>query len=202
MRRYWLILIMSLSIILQGCKKCGHITTHEMLPLLQTYFGVYKPTHYWVYWNSDSTLKDSMYISDYSTYFSMDRVNNCDNAPHVHFLLKTSYFTEYSFLTVEYGTDKVEETLKGHLEISDNRSSREIGIRVDTTFSVSSSSKLTFIDSLTIYGNSYKNVIEYQQVGNGAVVFAPNIGIIKYISQRGPGYLQIDTFYLHHYFIQ
>jgi len=179
-----------------GCKECkGPLEYHPLLPQMEKYFGVYKPGNYWIYYNQDSTKVDSVYVSDYSEGKVKDN-NDCVEFDLVSFKLHSEYLSTQApikdgILYVTYSSDY--KCCVSEVSII----SGEVGIFLEAQENVDTLIGGVVIQSFQLWDSpeqTYYEVINY----HAFVYFAPNVGIVQYISNID----NRDTFSLATNFIQ
>ncbi|HBF87516.1 MAG TPA: hypothetical protein DDX39_02650 [Bacteroidales bacterium] len=157
----------------------------------EKYFSVFKDGNYWIYYNKNLTKKDSVYISNYENNKGKDRQEYCREWDEISFTMFSNYIGEKDSANAQYNNNM--ECEGGRFIISGIASYL---IRMASTYDSD-----TLISGTTIpifYLNSdsslqYKDVVFH----NSKYWFAPNVGLIQYVS-----FENLDTFYLHEYYIK
>ncbi len=201
------ILITSTILLLYwGCSPDGcprKVPSYPLLPQMERYFGNYKLDNYWIYLNQDSTKRDSIFVSNY--YYSKDKNSIlCIELEYKSFMLESQYLSAEKKLDVEYYADK--GCCVNEFDITSKA--------IDFALFIEGKKE---VDSLAIPGGvtalsinrAYNFTLPYNpqlvlpevtivhRPNAGRVVFAPDIGIVQYITN----YYQ-DTFTLVKYHIQ
>lgn len=191
----FLFLIFSGVIFCTSCNECrGNIEHYDFPEEMEQYFGVFRPGNYWVYYNQDSTKKDSFYISDFeeSTGRLLDK-DECVSWDQREFTLHTTYLNRESKVFYQTNINCCEWIFE-----SDNYLFRIFYSNGTFSRYYAGISFTEKIESFTINNEIYKNVLfqksQFEDVVNNPVslYIAPNIGVIKFTTN-------IDTFTLSKY---
>ncbi|MEX0813770.1 MAG: hypothetical protein WD048_16250 [Chitinophagales bacterium] len=193
-------------VILNSCNKCRGDIEHFTFPEeMEKYFGVFQPGNYWVYYNQDSSKKDSMYISDFeekkvTVNEELPPKSDCHSYNEKHFKLHTQYLTRgYNVHEVKYTFYCCDRwTFDTNISGQAPRPFEIIAKKTSNNSYVFNSSMDT-ISSLTINNTEFNDVLRYSakypfhtQNIESLVFFAPNIGIVQYFNG-------LDTFKISKY---
>jgi len=191
---------------LSSCyRKCKDkdLTFCEMPPTGEKYFKTYKEGSYWIYYNKDSTKKDSVYVSNYKSVIEREKMVDCIEWEERTFELHSEYlnkcWSSYNpIFEGRYGNFCPCDESRFQLECvstlpEDIRFYISSKMGVDSLFSSRPIKKIGIFflrgdtnlvyNEVTIYDNRY--------------CFAPEIGLIQYVS-----YSNQDTFYIHKYHVE
>ena len=176
---------------------------YPLLPIMEKYFGNYKPDNYWIYLNQDSTKRDSIFVSNFEYERMKEPVTLCLELESKIFNLESSYLSAEKKLDVAY-------TPKGSCCINSfNITSKAIdfAVYIEGREAVDSLMIPAGVSGLSI-NRVYNYILKHNAQlplsevtivhrPKGEVVFAPNLGIVQYLTN----YYQ-DTFTLVKYHIQ
>ena len=169
---------------LTSCKQCKEIRYCEKPKTGEKYFGMYKPNAYWIYTNKDSTIIDSVYITDYIIDRYKDKLDNCIEFDIITYKLNSMYMSSKT-INIYYSMKEDCQTCTYESSI------RDTGFTIETnnySEQLTSDREILFIDTLITQNNlNYYNVYCI----NNFIWYAPNYGIIQYIT-----YDNIDTLFL------
>ncbi len=180
---------------LSGCGKCKDLTYYGYLPQMEKYFGMYVPDNWWVYYNQDSTKKDSIYVTDFKETIDTDTKDNCIEYPTRDFILNTDFLVDTN--------SPISGTFNNNSSCCINYFSvgnHDGGITaiMDSNFDSFPRSNTpipeTFISNLHINGMNFSEVILFEN-GSVKIYFAPFIGIVQYLNLP-------DTFFIDKYYIK
>ena len=185
MKRYtFFIIIFGLLLAFSSCKRCKDVKYCEKPETGERYFGMYKPNAYWIYTNKDSSIVDSVYITNFNIEKHKNELDECFEYDIITYNLN-SMFMSSKPINVYYSNKEDCETSIFESSI------RDTGFTIEAknySEQLTSDRKIQFIDSLIIQNNfSYGNVYCI----NDFIWFAPNYGIIQYIT-----YDNSDTLFL------
>ncbi|MEX0813773.1 MAG: hypothetical protein WD048_16265 [Chitinophagales bacterium] len=201
------IIIITLSLfcftIMNSCQKgsCrGKVDEHYTFPdEMEKYFGVFQPDNYWIYYNQDSSKKDSIYISDFEENIRSSNIKpDCVSWDEKDFVLHSDHLVpNYKAHEVEYTFNccnrwKINVGMSGSTPMPfqvgwQSISNNNFGYNSDSLDS------LFIINSKEINNTVYVEVLSYTaqrplpNFFEGTILFAPNIGIIQFSSD-------MDTF--------
>lgn len=178
-----------------SCYECKKIKYCPLPPMGEKYFHAYKENSYWIYYNTDTTKVDSVYLFEYQFRRMTDNTEECYEWDDATFILESNYLSDEKIEGI-YGNN-------GHCEKSNfflnNLPNKNDPISLDSEsnsnfFSSGDlSSQIEQIDTFRLrmdFNFIYLEVINY----NDRYWFAPEVGLIQYIS-----YDDQDTFYIHKY---
>ena len=87
-------------------RRCNDPEFIPKLPVMEDYFGMYKPGAWWVYYNSDTTKVDSVYVYDFeSSTPTISEETKCFEFEVRRFNLKTDFMTDEGYLECRYDND-------------------------------------------------------------------------------------------------
>ena len=194
MKNFAGIVVVLIALILGSCKQCPKrkgLKDYWFLDKMNSYFGMYQSDNWWVYKNNKSTKTDSVFITYFSEVIRKDKQVKCITYPERKFTLNTNYIN-----------DGINKEING--EYFNNANCCEnyflcvIGAKMDAETDIHPLSTIipseVVLDSITVSGSHYQNAIYFQN-GPNKLLFAPDIGIIRYINST-------DTFNLVKYFIK
>lgn len=174
---------------LGACKKeCKTFTYVPMAPLMQEYFGNYKPGNYWVYLNRDSTKRDSMWVDSFEIRRSINPPVTCNEADVHVFYLNNNYLNPRRLLCA-LGTNP--EDRVSFFELSDEENKPYTALSAQGTSD--SFYMIPFIQNFQLQVGSttiFPKVAKW-----GTIVYAPNIGIIQYTPVGTKDTFSLERFY-------
>ncbi len=201
------ILITSTILLLYwGCSPDGcprKVPSYPLLPQMERYFGNYKPDNYWIYLNQDSTKRDSVFVSNYY-YTKSKNLLLCIELESKEFTLVSQYLSAQKNLDVRYLPHNGYSI--NNFEITSK--AIDFAIFIEGKKEVDSLAIPGGVTGLSI-NRAYNFTLPYNpqlvlpevtivhRPNAGRVVFAPDVGIVQYITN----YYQ-DTFTLVKYHIQ
>ena len=176
---------------ISSCLKCKDVNYCPISEYSEKYFSPFNESSYWTYTNGDESLKDSIFISEYSSKKRSSFKPECNQYDEISFNLNSTYYSK--------------ETLPGGRK-NISCDSLIFFILPDSTFpqskiSLSSNNKTIFSTegafnseiTLTVLGEDVDDII----CVNNRVWIAPNIGIVQYVAINGT-----DTFFIKSYSIK
>lgn len=163
---------------LGACKKeCKTYTYVPMAKLMQEYFGNYKPGNYWIYLNQDSTKRDSMWVSSYTTARGGDKMF-CIEWEEIYFNLHTQYLHTSEPLSVILKNDGL--GMEANLfQINDAQSQSYTSLMAhsDSATFFMGYTPIPFTANFQLSPTAvYPQVVQW-----GTITYAPAIGIIQYV---------------------
>ncbi len=176
---------------LSGCGKCKDLTYCGYLPVMETYVGMYLPGNWWVYYNQDSSKKDSIYITDFEEQILRDNMELCVEFPIRRFTLHTDYLF-YTSLALSGFYSNSSKCCHNYFSLS--TSGYLFAMQLDCTDSFPKGNNEIFYDSIEINTAIYKDVIFFDNL-SAKLFFAPGMGIVQFINLS-------DTFALVKFHIQ
>jgi hypothetical protein len=187
-------IITSILLILNSCKECNPKFYHYA-KTSATYFKVFQNNNAWIYYNQDSSKKDSVYIYNYSSANCSDIKDACT---YEHECRNFKVHSDYLFqskevdgaLTNGWGSDKNTTTfylINSFSSISIFNNSK------NDSFYSNQNIPLKKVYNIQINGYFLPEVLIY----NNTIWFTPDLGIVKYISNN-----KQDTFIAHKFYIQ
>jgi len=183
------------SIVLLVFSSCSHCpngtTTIDYPAYMHKYFHVFMPGCYFLYLNQDSTKHDSIYITDYYLgHFKAD-YKYCRETPQSQFTLHSEYLSSVKETDIIYEAGVVD----CQAEFGGSSSSfPAFNITTKKCFDTlyNFSIPLLNIDTLMLWKDTtqiIEDVWLYKYSEQGAIYFAPDIGIAQYITNNSS-----DTF--------
>lgn len=180
-------------------KKCKDATTVSIATEMEEFFGQFKPGNWWVYESQNSSKRDSIYVTEFSSALNKDRTV-CMSFEEKKFVLNHSFLLTYSaplyvwFLADIGGSSinfSVSESLSGapfpkfiHFK-KDN---------VIKSFPESDNIGENKLDTIKLNGINYSNILKGKWSDN-IYFFSKGKGLVGWIKGR-------DTFNLINYRIQ
>lgn len=191
---FCLLLIVLATLFLESCKQCPKrkgLKDYGFLDEMNRYFGMYQTDNWWIYKNNKSTKTDSVFITNFSEVIQKDKQVKCITYPERKFILNTNYINDGQI-------KELEGEYFNNASCCINYFSCVIGAKMDSEtdahpLSTTNPAEL-IIDTITVGGSHYHNTILFQN-GNSKLLFAPGIGIIRYVNST-------DTFNLVKYYIK
>lgn len=99
----WTMAFVCLWLFAAACnRRCKDPDFVPKLPVMEAYFGMYKPGAWWVYYNTDTTEIDSVYVYDFEGSTSTIGDDKCFQFEIRRFNLKTDYMTDEEYLECRY----------------------------------------------------------------------------------------------------
>ena len=195
------LVFISLSVLIAfySCSKCKDLDFCPLPETAEEYFSVYKSGAYWIYYNDDSTLYDSVFVSNYNQRKDKEDGNDCIEWTDATFLLHSEYLSRD---TIEgfYGNNGRCDNSNLTLDLESGPLSIYSDVGRDTLYTNTPSTKHKTLTQLTLNNLTYQKVY-FQALltplfdDNVDIWLAPDIGIVKYTSYN------LDTFYLSKYYI-
>lgn len=185
------IVLIFFSWFLSGCGKCKDLTYCGYLPEMDSYFGMYVPGNWWVYYNQDSTKKDSVYVTDFEERIDEDNKDLCVQFPTRSFTLNTKYLFDTSLGLTGFYSNSGNCC---HNQFIISTSGKAFGVSMECIDTLPKGNNEIFYDSFEVDMTTYQNVIFFDGL-NAKPFFAQGIGIVKFINLS-------DTFALIKFHIQ
>lgn len=177
---------------IESCDNCTKSENVYMPLYMNEYFSVYKPDSYFIFLNQDSTKRDSMYITNYDSTVFSPKSPNCLRQVNLSYKLHSQYLTANQQIAITI------QTIVGGLyydfianSTSNDRTWNMFSKQnVDTFYSPWGPVPLigppiARISSYDLWNNPLYNLAEvtpYYHSGQGVVYFAPQKGIVKYVT--------------------
>jgi hypothetical protein len=173
--------------------KDKELMSYYYLPTMENYFGVYKPGNWWIYENLSDTVIDCLYVSDYSERTDEIRIPYCYSYPVREFKLNTNHLLQdESSIDVNYEHMNCCQDFIGFHSV--------LSIHMDGQHDAHPKSSTDvgeiLFDSLSINNISYHDVLYITSTNNIQTYFAPNVGLIRYITPQN------DNFSIKNYHIE
>lgn len=186
MRWLWMLSLILPAATFVSCNKCKNPDFKEQAPLIDEYFGNYKPGAYWIFLNRDSTKRDSMWVDQYKISDISERQFSCVSGRETEFIVHSSYLAlnEATEVLISMGGRDFDVTYiyGDFISLEATKDSKEFSMP-GYEIPVLDSFKLWQQDSINYY-----QVINYGSTRK----IAPHIGIIQYVSYKNSN----DTFSL------
>ena len=170
-----------------ACHQCQNFTRVEQAPIIKKYFGNYKPGAYWIYLNRDSTKRDSVWISDYTSSPHRDRLEQCMEMEENIFKVNAVHLSRGVSSRGSIGPNgsSFDYTIASICGYGFMARQKDNSFRIGSSYSPGA-----IIKNYPLWpGNSNEIIAEGIQVND--VFLAPDIGIVQFVAYYGP-----DTFSL------
>ena len=168
--------------------KCKEpVPSAKFSPLLEKYFANIKPNNFWIFKKTSDNKTDSFFVSRFKEErliiseknLSLVGSNTCEEELTVG--LKLSPDTLQSKLAVNL-TLGVGTRINSILLTTVNNIGQVGGIGFTGSTNIDgTTNKLLIKDSITILNKTFKDVLIMKELDGGEVIFAPNIGIIRFV---------------------
>ncbi len=163
----------------------------ERAPLMTKYFGNYKLGAYWIYYNRDSTKKDSIWAESFKTIHTGDAQFSCQEGDEIQFYLRNEHLepTHKLQINIKFNGQDLSRTIFEALGTNGGLFTFFYATANGTKF-LFNNEELPMVNSYNIWHSDTNYTFnEVAQVGN--LFFAPNIGLIQFIPTNST-----DTFSL------
>jgi len=187
MKKYTIFIILFCFIVFfTSCKRCKDLKYCEKPEIGEKYFGMYKPNAYWIYTNKDSTIIDSVYITDYKIEKHKNELDECFEYDIITYDLNSMYISLKPIDICYCNSNNCEGS-------SYNFSIKENGFSIEAKNSSSQLiGNIQLTDTFVVPNNkTFNNVF----CANNFIWYAPNCGIVQYITYDNSDTLFLKSFH-------
>lgn len=173
-----------------SCRHCSSIGNITIPYYMNEYFSVYYPGSYFIFLNQDSTKRDSIYVTNYDTSAIVDSRVRCLRWSQSVFTINSQYLSSDKMVNVKIsyplGSSSPFCSFSG-MSVSEDRVWNFYAKANTDTFYINRN-PLTILNRIMFYklwNNPQYTVVEvtpWYQNGQGTVYFAPQTGIVKYVT--------------------
>lgn len=192
-KNVFFIVLLASALSLAACDKCKEYTHIGFAKITTEYFGGFKPGAYWIYLNRDSTKKDSIWLDNYNNWTVKDRLETCIETDEISFDIHCEF--------LHYKTSPVSISTNTFGDAETNQFTTDFiafNMRDDSMSFYNGFGKYPILFNYHLWYN-VPNQIFPKVISVNHIVFAPDIGIIQYVSSFGN--TLGDTFSLTKYYI-
>lgn len=189
-----------LFLILTVFSSCGDCDDPEFIDYqeyIENYFEVYKQGSYFLYLNRDGTKSDSIYISEYGEGTRIDKVL-CVETPYRVFTLNSDYLSLGKKICCNYENGSFNATSSCALAYDRDWNIYGINNQDTLIIDIINNPAPGKIDSFQAWPDTGQTIFDVwvYDSGQGAIYFAPNIGIVQYITPNNTDTFTITKVYI------
>jgi len=194
--------LLPVLLILNSCDHCPDGLEYISIPhSIDTYSNGYVSGNYFLFHNQDSTKTDSLYVTDFKTSTTPDRIH-CMEYEHKDFTLHSDHLLSERLIEVHIDGREGRGCFSWTAKTYNGLAFDWVigGCRSDDTLRYFHGSPLIHHEYLTSGENPYTtfyDVWEMRTEDSLIVFLAPQVGIVKFLHTNTP-----DTFYLTSFLLQ
>lgn len=186
-----------------GCRKpClspGDVAI-ESVPVMK-YFNSYKPSNWWVYYNSDRSKKDSIYVEEFKESIAY-RYKSCVSDSSRIMKIKSTHFLKNLYATDLVLLIKSSEAKELFITFQDKYTTGYVSSPAHYSFTTVGTSwtfRYELLNSITLNSTTYTNILVLNGYNFDKYYFAENIGLVGWQSNST---VPVTTFNLVNYKVQ
>jgi len=164
------------------CKDYQHV---ELANITKEYFGNYKPGAYWIYLNRDSTKRDSVWLDNFNKYVHEPRIEPCISTDEITFDLHSKY-VHSEVLNTNIGANTNADPYRNLFIMTYLSQMGFVALSMTDNSDSFYNSFGTFpvLYNYPLWNNEPNQILPKVSKVND-LVFAPNLGIVQYVSHFG-----------------